>query len=192
MPNLQIFPAARITTKIVAIEEVPTLGDIHAPGSTRTTALQPASVATGPPLSATGDESMSASLEGPAPESTGASSTGSPATPGMAPLSPAPKAASRSPPSYMELIKHHDGVSAQPRSVIRESVIQVHAKPKFQLPTRLPSRPTMNKFAAFSWGPFTIYHGGQRAPYRLRDNRIGKNTKLFQKWADLCEHIVRD
>ena len=167
------------------------MGDIHTPGSTRTTALQPASVATGPPLSATGDESMSASLQRPAPESTGARSSSSPATPGRSPLSSLPKAASRSPPSYMKLARHHDGVSPQPRSVIRGSVIQVHAKPKFQLPTRLPARPTTNKFPAFSWGPFTIYHGGQRAPYRLRDNRIGKNTKLFQKWADVCNHMTQ-
>ena len=168
---------------------MPTLGDTHTPGSTRTTALQPASVATGPPLSATGDESMSASLQRPAPESTGARSSSSPATPGRSPLSPLPKAASRSPPSVLKLAKQHYGLS--PVSPSPKTVIKCHAKPKSQLPSRLPSCPTNPRFQAFSWGPFTIYHGGERAPYRVRDTRKGMNTRLFQTWNNVINYMNR-
>ena len=169
---------------------MPTGGDNHTPGSTRTTALQPASVATGPPLSATGDESMSASLQRPAPESTGARSSSSPATPGRAPLSPLPKAASRSPPSMMKLAMEHYRVS--PASPSPKTVIKVYAaKPKSQLPSRLPSCPTNPRFQAFSWGPFMIYHGGERAPYRVRDTRKGMNTKLFQTWNNVINYMNR-
>ena len=185
MLNLQIFPAARPTSNIVAIDEVPTLGDTHTPGSTRTTALQPASVATGPPLSATGDQSMSASLQRPAPESTGASSTSSPATPGRAQLCMAHK--TNSPPSMMKLAKKQYRPS--PVSQSPKTVIKCHAKPKSQLPSRLPSCPTNPRFQAFSWGPFTIYHGGERAPYRVRDTRKGMNTRLFQTWNNVINYM---
>ena len=55
----------------------------------------------------------------------------------------------------------------------------------------LPARPTAHKFPAFNWGPFTIYHGGPRAAYRVSDAPGSRTTKFFKTWADVCQDMVR-
>ena len=192
-------------------DAVPALGDIQGPGSNSSTAIQPASVATGHPLPATGDMPMSPSSHDCPPEATGViSSTDSPATHASPPPSPDTEV---SPPCKRRKIEPVNMLAqanadyaerstdahpaGQPIVTVRSSPVKniqrvCVAQPKYDhlLPRTLPHRPTKGKFPAFSWGPYHIYHGGQRAAYRVMDTRIGRNTKLFKHWGDLCTHII--
>ena len=181
--------------------EVPALGDIQGPGPTSSTSLQPAPVATGPPLPAIGDVPMPASPQDCPPQATGvSSSTSSPPTPASPP--PAPTAASPNPYDTLDMAKAyyalgptdvdvgtlsaHTAIRSKP--IIRKCPRVVKQKPSCK-PLAPPTRPATAKFPAFSWGPYTIYHGGQRSSYRVMDTRIGRNTKLFKHWSDLIAHI---
>ena len=181
--------------------EVPALGDIQGPGPTSSTSLQPASVATGPPLPAIGDVPMPASPQDCPPQATGvSSSTSSPPTPASPP--PAPTAASPNPHDILDMAKAyyplgptdvdvgtlsaHTAIRSKP--IIRKCPRVVKQKPSCK-PLAPPTRPATAKFPAFSWGPYTIYHGGQRSSYRVMDTRIGRNTKFFKHWSDLIAHI---
>ena len=169
------------------------MGDIQGPGSNSSTAIQPASVATGHPLPATGDMPMSASSQDCPPEATGvSSSTDSPATQASPPPSPAPKISALYPANMVYYAQGSTDVGpAPPHTVLRSKPVQkpMMAKPKYNLPRTMPYRPATAKFPAFSWGPYNIYHGGRRSAYRVMDTRIGRNTKLFKHWGDLCTHI---
>ena len=176
--------------------EVPALGDIQGPGPTSSTSLQPAPVATGPPLPAIGDVPMPASPQDCPPQATGvSSSTSSPPTPASPP--PAPTAASPNPYDTLDMargptdvdvgtLSAHTAIRSKP--IIRKCPRVVKQKPSCK-PLAPPTRPATAKFPAFSWGPYTIYHGGQRSSYRVMDTRIGRNTKFFKHWSDLIAHI---
>ena len=182
--------------------EVPALGDIQGPGPTSSTSLQPAPVATGPPLPAIGDVPMPASPQDCPPQATGvSSSTSSPPTPASPP--PAPTAASPNPHDILDMAKAyyalgptdvdvgtlsaHTAIRSKP--IIRKCPRVV--KQKFSCkPLPPPTRPATATFPAFSWGPYHIYHGEQRAAYRVMDTRIGRNTKLFKHCGGLLEHMI--
>ena len=58
-------------------------------------------------------------------------------------------------------------------------------------PSKLPDMPTIQQFKAFSWGGFSICHGGPRSTYRCSEYPGSRSTKFFKKWGNLCDHIVR-
>ena len=187
-----------------AAEGMAALPDVPRSAADHFAAAPPASVATGHPLSATGDVSMSASSQDSTPESTGGSSSDSPSKRPRITLSPhgfldlakqfyAPGPADPVTPSAERLTCPTELAPLPPtpqeKASSKPKLLTVVKKTIPAKPDKMPHRPGNPKFPVFDWGPYKIGHGGSRAAYRVSSYPGSRDTKLFKSWADVCKHL---